>query len=247
MLDGLNVDETQKRNILANVKFGKDNPNVYDEVKKSIRLMKGSVIEDKDDVDEDTFYGKSWKGNRSDRRYESGVGDRRFGDRGYERSNRSRYSSSDDRRHHDGRVERNFNNQRKDEHRRSTSHSRKDSNSSNKSQNRSRGERSSSRPRNNDYYRCRFSNEESVQVCFKEEIEAEEEILVALWEDVNKLLMDCGATKTVAGEIWMDNFLKLVDDELRERIEERPDKRIFRFGRILRALQRRQDIEWKRP
>ena len=46
LLNSLNVDENQRRNIVTNIKL-EDNIDVYDDIKKSIRLHKGSLVEEK--------------------------------------------------------------------------------------------------------------------------------------------------------------------------------------------------------
>ena len=45
LLRAINVDEIQRRTILSNVKFDISNENVYEDLKTSIRLLKGSLVE----------------------------------------------------------------------------------------------------------------------------------------------------------------------------------------------------------
>ena len=45
LLRAINVDEIQRRSILANIKFDISNENIYDELKSSMRLLKGSLVE----------------------------------------------------------------------------------------------------------------------------------------------------------------------------------------------------------
>ena len=44
------------------------------------------------------------------------------------------------------------------------------------------------------------------------------------------MLLDSGATKTCAGKRWLKMFLELLDSELRALMEEREEKRNFKFG-----------------
>ena len=47
-------------------------------------------------------------------------------------------------------------------------------------------------------------------MCYKDEIEESEMVLLNLSEQFNKVVLDSGASKTVAGEYWMSHFLELV-------------------------------------
>ena len=68
LLDSLSVEEAQKRNILSNIKFSEENPNVYEDLKKSIRLFKGSLIEDENKDEDVAMYGETNSRGRSQRR-----------------------------------------------------------------------------------------------------------------------------------------------------------------------------------
>ena len=56
LLEAINVDENQKRNIISKVTF-EDNPNVYENVKDAIKLLEGSLVtkekSDKSETDND--------------------------------------------------------------------------------------------------------------------------------------------------------------------------------------------------
>ena len=61
LLEAINVDENQRRNIISNIKFD-DNPDVYTDLKKAIKLLEGTLVkkpeENKETVSsDDTFYG----------------------------------------------------------------------------------------------------------------------------------------------------------------------------------------------
>ena len=76
LIETLNVTESQKRNIISQVKF-EDNPNVYEDVKKAIKLLEGSlVVKDKKEkaADEEAMYKNSkgfHKENRERGRFDS--------------------------------------------------------------------------------------------------------------------------------------------------------------------------------
>ena len=55
-----------------------------------------------------------------------------------------------------------------------------------------------------------------------------------LSENFDKLTLDCGASKTVAGDYWMNSFLQLLPDEERRKIRRKREDRIFRFGNKVR-------------
>ena len=44
------------------------------------------------------------------------------------------------------------------------------------------------------------------------------------------MLLDCGATKTVAGEVWVSQLMTILSEEVKKKITRRPEKRKFRFG-----------------
>ena len=44
------------------------------------------------------------------------------------------------------------------------------------------------------------------------------------------MILDCGATKTVAGHLWMTQFLDFIDKDTKEKIKTTKEKRMFRFG-----------------
>ena len=60
LLDTLNVDENQRRNILTAVNVD-DPTNIYENMKRSVRLLKGSLVENNDNKskEEDAFIGES--------------------------------------------------------------------------------------------------------------------------------------------------------------------------------------------
>ena len=47
--------------------------------------------------------------------------------------------------------------------------------------------------------------------------------------DLNAVI-DTGCTKTVAGEEWLNNYLKNLDDSLTNQVEANPSSRILKFG-----------------
>ena len=65
LLEAINVDETKRRNIVSNVKF-ENNPNVLEDLKKSIKLLEGSLVvsqknddeSEKPDTTDQAFYGE---------------------------------------------------------------------------------------------------------------------------------------------------------------------------------------------
>ena len=59
LINSINVDKAQKQNIVANVKY-ENNKSVYSDMKKSIKLLKGCLVEDKSkDADDDVMYGEN--------------------------------------------------------------------------------------------------------------------------------------------------------------------------------------------
>ena len=50
-----------------------------------------------------------------------------------------------------------------------------------------------------------------------------------LQTDLNAIV-DTGCTKTVAGEEWLNNYLKNLDDSLTNQVEANPSSRILKFG-----------------
>ena len=49
-------------------------------------------------------------------------------------------------------------------------------------------------------------------------------------ESIGKALLDCGCTKTVAGQIWLDAYLSMLSDDQLKLVKYKDDSTVFRFG-----------------
>ena len=84
-----------------------------------------------------------------------------------------------------------------------------------------RDEHNSSRRGSGEYF------DEDVKVNFTEN---EDEVFINCCEANNIFILDSAATKSVSGKEAMENILRLVDEETKEKVEERCEKRNFKFG-----------------
>ena len=55
LLDSIYVNEMERQNIVSHVKF-EDNPNFYEDMKKSAKLLKGSLVEGKKKDSEESYF-----------------------------------------------------------------------------------------------------------------------------------------------------------------------------------------------
>ena len=49
-------------------------------------------------------------------------------------------------------------------------------------------------------------------------------------DNFEKMVVDSGTTKTVAGHQWMENYLETLPPDEKNRIEKHSEQRFFRFG-----------------
>ena len=213
LLESVGVKSDQRQNILVNVKVD-NSDTVYEEMKTSIRLLKGSLVEnvkndeEQKDVEEEINFNRS--GNfRTQRRSKSGQ---RNSSRSFDRNR----STSWDRGRRYGRdysQDRNSRRQNK-----SRSHSKR-------------------RDESRETYRKGNRTYENVNLVYKE---TGNEAKLETSETLDKMIIDCGTTKTVAGQKWMNNHLSSIPEDERKRIQEKEEDRYFRFGNSIRYPSRRE-------
>ena len=213
LIKSVNVDSNQRRNILVPIKL--DNVDtVYEEMKSSIRLLKGSIVErdveTNNDKDDEVNYSQNFNNRQSRSRSKQ-----RYNDQQYQRrSSFNERRNSRDR----GKSHENHHSKERSPFRRQRSQSR------NYSQN-----RQSNHIRDYSCNRQRDGGQsyESVNLVFKEtgddaEIETE--------ESFDKMIVDSGTTRTVAGRKWMENHLENISHDERKLVEKHSERRFFRFG-----------------
>ena len=198
LLDTVDVDNVQRQNILANVKYDENNSEIYEDMKKSIELLKESLVELKKDdstsmaEDNDVLYGDSRKDRQG-------------------RSTSQGKSPSYERRNSQGRN-------------RSRSAER-----NNKYWKHGQRRRSSSRNRQRD--RRRNWEEEDIRIAYNIDLEKGEEVLMNIHSNFNRIVLDCGATKTVAGSQWMTLYLDMIDKETKTKIRKNHSFKHWQVGK----------------
>lgn len=70
------------------------------------------------------------------------------------------------------------------------------------------------------------SNQEKP-IFFQSDVGQEEEQILFVGETVNKAVLDSGASKTVAGEVWYSCYLESLDDAVRATVKELPSDLMF--------------------
>ena len=212
LLEGINVTSDQRRNILVNVKV-ENTDTVYDDMKSSVRLMKGSLVENVVETKEDTSKEEEEINFNKNEHYrnQSRSGSRqRSNPRSFDRNRSTSWERG-------RRYDRNYSRDRnRGRYNKSRSYSR------------SRGE-SKERRGNRSY--------EAVNLIFKE---TGAEAKIETSENLDKMIIDCGTTKTVAGKKWMMNHLSSLPEEERRNIQEREEDRYFRFGNSIRYPSKRE-------
>ena len=229
LIDSVDVSADQKRNILANVKNVEDPDTILDDMKSSLRLLKGSLVEDHNrasgNSEEEVNFVRNASRSRSKSR--SNFNSRSFDSRSNpidergrsrDRYNGERGKSSDryngDRGRSRERRNSNQNGRYKGSHSRPRSYSRSGFR---------RDERNSrSRERGRDY----GDRYESINLIFKGN--GDDEKIVD--EESDLMILDCGTTKTVSGKQWMNTYLESLPKEDLEHIIRSPEERYFRFG-----------------
>ena len=222
LLETANFGVDQRRNILVHVKID-DEETVYEEMKSALRLLKGSLVEgieptindeehcnlEEVNFDKNEPFRRSRTMSRSKPRFESHSFQ---GGRSRERSesrNRGRSQNKYFQRTSPGRYRSN-------------------------SKSRGRG-RDQSYVRSRDFSREGYDDQresyEYVNLVFKE---TGEEAEIEANENVDKMIVDSGTTKTVAGATWMRNYMKTLTQNEKDEIRKQPEKRFFRFGNSVR-------------
>ena len=51
-----------------------------------------------------------------------------------------------------------------------------------------------------------------------------------VYEAFGKGILDCGATWTVAGDIWLNEFIESLTTQDKEKVKEEKSQALFRFG-----------------
>ena len=242
LLESVNVNSDQKRNILVHVKV-EHVDTVYEEMKSSLRLLKGNLVELTTEtlVDDEVNFSKSESFRRSRSKSKQSFADRTFDKP--ERQRSEERGRSRERRHSHGRspyrgssFDRNRGNRDYSQNRGNRDYSQ---NRENRDYSRNRSNRDYSQNRGNrDYSRNRYYGDknsrksyESVNLIFKE---TGEEANVETKENTDKMIVDSGTTKTVAGIAWMKNYLEMLPGEEKKKIKKEPEERYFRFGNSVR-------------
>ena len=225
LVESMNISEDQRRNVMANVKI-ENHETIYDDIKTAIRLLKGSIVEGSKKENEDINYianknrarsrSKSRQRSKSNQRYQS----------------RSFQNSDDE----GSRGRDNYRNKRYDDRGRSKDRQNRDRKGSTDRGYRNR-DRSYSR---NGYNRRNDRRFEDVNLVYKEDPKVHDDVLKDIHDNLDKAVVDCGTTKTVAGKYWMDNFLEIAEKDLKENIKYRKENRFFRFGNSVRYPSRQE-------
>ena len=240
LLDSVDVTSDQKQNILVHVDI--DNPDtVYEEIKTSLRLLKGSLVEDTKEgetfEEEINFTRNDKYGEQRPRSRQGSKSKQRFADRSFEKYHQETDGQNSSER---GRSrERKYSREQSPYRNRNNSRNKNYGNRSN-SRNRNYGNRSNSKNRNygnRDYSRDRYRGRErkqsyeSVNLVYKE---TGDEAKVETEENFDRMIVDSGTTKTVAGLKWMKTYLDTLSNEEKELVFEEPEERFFRFGNSVR-------------
>ena len=216
LLEAVDIKSDQKQNVLVHVKT-ENTEQVYEDLKSSLRLLKGSLTDNhreneednKNDDEEEVNFNKSepFK-SRGRSRSRGSFRTRRFSESREGSSNRrpswergrrpDRYNSQD------RNYRRHFTKSRSKSHGRSPGQSR--------------------------IY-------ESVHLTYKEN---GEEAKLEVRESNNKMIVDSACTKTVAGAKWMSTYLSKLPEKERKEVVEKEDSRYFRFGDSIRYPSKRE-------
>ena len=224
-VESLNVTEDQRRSILANVKM--DNTDtIYEDIKKAVRILKGSIVEGCKDVNDKDSEEVNFMKNDNARKNQSrsrSKSKQRYPSRSF------RSSEGNDGRYRDSRSkERGRSRDRYQER----SRDRYNGRSKNREGNGRRSkERSYSRNRNERNPPYRY---EEVNLVYKDSLHTAAETIKDMHDNLDKVIIDCGTTKTVAGKYWMENFLEIAEGEIKDKIVKNKEKRFFRFGNSVR-------------
>ena len=213
LLESVGATSDQKRNIMVHVNL--DNlDTVYDEMKTSLRLLKGNLVEDQSKAgDEDEInFSKNDYLRRQRSRSKSKP---RFENRSFDEENQGRDRTTSRER---GRSrERRFSQERSPHRNRSYSRQRE------------YGKRDYSRDRYRGGEKKR--SYENVNLVFKE---TGDEAKAATKDNHDRMIVDSGTTKTVSGEKWMKTYLESLSEEERSLVSEENEERFFRFGNSIR-------------
>ena len=221
----LDVDEMEKQNILSSVKF-EDNENVYEDVKQKIRLLKGSLVTSTDATQKSST--KEPETNETNDAVEE-VAHYGENSKRYYQSNNRNYRNNDRYNKYQGRNQ--YDNSRKSRSRSSSkSRSRSKERKSNRDQKNSEDERNDRNQRGKRDGR----NEHIINWNFNENVETVEETILAVASEVDRMIVDTAATKSVAGEFWYKNHREIVDNKTKSMMKTRDEKRNFRFGNSVR-------------
>ena len=226
LLKSVNVTSDQRRNILAQIKF-ENSDTIYDDLKSSMRLMKGSLVEGRANDDKNKEEEINYNNSSNFRRFRSRSKSKgRFESRSFDGHGSDRGRANNRGREHSRGRE--YSRGRESSRERGMSKNRK------YSQDRNSFRRSRSRDYNYDGNRGKENKDrsyESVNLVFKETgCEAEMETN----ENLDKMIIDSGTTKTVAGKEWIENYLESISPKDRELVKNQSEERFFRFGNSVR-------------
>ena len=228
LIKSVNVNSNQRRNILVHVDMDKTD-TVYDDMKSSIRLMKGSIVEkdtEANNDDDEVNYNQSFKNHQSRSRSTHRYNDKKGsyygqGNRSYNGQGNGSYS---------GQGNSSYNRQGNSRERGRSQQNRGRSRETHRSKERSPFRRQRTKSRDYSRNRQNYGGEqlyESSNLVFKE---TEHESQIETGDNDDKMIVDSGTTKTVAGKKWMDNHLANITSEEQKHVEKHPEERFFRFG-----------------
>ena len=234
LLDCINVSTMERQNIVANVKY-ENNPDYYEDIKKSIKLLKGSLVDDKKEVSkkdnptkeqekDDVFFNSqrnkkyyNFKGNNSgEREGRSTFREKNWNSRGRRSSSRNQESRSSSRNGRSKSGERNYQRQY---------YGKRYDDKSNR--------------RHNERDVRRYDREveqEEIQINFSNQIDKlvevpsnTEEVFISTEGDAKVMIIDTAATKSVVGRPWMNDYFENSADKIRKEIRVKDDERSFKF------------------
>ena len=230
-VDSLNVNEDQRRSILANIKM-ENTDTIYEDIKKAVRILKGSIVEgcknvDDKDGEEINFVNNATGNRRSRSKSRQRYPSRSFRNHNHE-ENRGGYRNS--RSEERGKSRDRYQERSRDRYR-GRSKTRYQESRDGYGNGRSSKDRSNSKNRND---RRNSYQYEEVNMIYRDSLESVDKTMKDMHDNLDKAIVDCGTTKTVAGKYWMDKFLEIAEEGFKDKITKSKEKRFFRFGNSVR-------------
>ena len=212
LLESVNVNTDQRRSILVHVKV-ENVDTVYEDMKSSMRLLKGNLVEGKSNSPSETLIDDEINFSRNDnfRSSRSRSKSKSFADRTFDKQNKREERSNSRGRNRERKYSNDRTPFRRNSYSRNRDYSRDNRNRDNRRDSRNRDNSRDSR--NRDYSRDRYYKGRDNNRSY----ENGEELLVEEKDNVGKMIVDSGTTKTVDGEEWMKNYLEYLSDEERKK------------------------------